>query len=190
MDDDIDLAEAVAMTGLRLSVSVSVNPSLNPILSLSFVGRAASSRRSQQHGRADQEGGRNITLAGPWDVCRQSEHEKLPWEGGSGRRDHRVFPAERSTGLTDNKLKQPPPRRRIGCFMEQKQPDLCVVSSLIDCPGLKLLTMHCVLSEYLLERGEDKSHSSRRHTTEARAALKNRGRGSPHRQTHRERVAP
>lgn len=38
-----------------------------------------------------------------------------------------------------------------GCFMEQKLPDLCVVSSLIDCPGLRLLGMRRILSEYLLE---------------------------------------
>lgn len=45
-----------------------------------------------------------------------------------------------------------------GCFMEQKQPDLCVVFSLIDCPGLRLLGVCRILSEYLLECWEDKNH--------------------------------
>lgn len=54
-----------------------------------------------------------------------------------------------------------------GCFMEQKQPDLCVVFSLIDCPGLRLLGVRRVLSEYLLECWEDKNHSLSHHTTEA-----------------------
>lgn len=51
--------------------------------------------------------------------------------------------------------------------MEQKQPDLCVVFSLIDCPGLRLLGVRRVLSEYLLECWEDKNHSLSHHTTEA-----------------------
>lgn len=54
--------------------------------------------------------------------------------------------------------------------MEQKQPDLCVVFSLIDCPGLRLLGVRCVLSEYLLECWEDKNHSLSHYTTEARVA--------------------
>lgn len=51
--------------------------------------------------------------------------------------------------------------------MEQKQPDLCVVFSLIDCPGLRLLGVCCILSEYLLECWEDKNHRLSHHTTEA-----------------------
>ncbi len=54
-----------------------------------------------------------------------------------------------------------------GCFMEQKQSDLCVVFSLIDCLGLRLLGVHCVLSEYLLECWGDKNHSLSHYTTEA-----------------------
>lgn len=54
-----------------------------------------------------------------------------------------------------------------GGFMEQKQPDLGVVFSLIDCPGLGLLRVRRILSEYLQECWEDKNHRLRRHTTEA-----------------------
>lgn len=58
-----------------------------------------------------------------------------------------------------------------GCFMEQKQPDLCVVFSLIDCPGLRLLGVCCVLSEYLLKCWEDKNHSLSHLTTEAKCQM-------------------
>lgn len=51
--------------------------------------------------------------------------------------------------------------------MEQKQPHLCVVFSLIDCSGPRLLGARWILSEYLLECWEDKNHNPRHHTTEA-----------------------
>lgn len=54
-----------------------------------------------------------------------------------------------------------------GCFMEQKQPDLCGVPSLIDCSGPRLLGVCCVLSEYLPECWEDKNHSLKQDATEA-----------------------
>lgn len=50
--------------------------------------------------------------------------------------------------------------------MEQKPPDLCAAFSLIDCPGLRLLRVRFVLSEYLLECWEDKNHSLSHHNTE------------------------
>ena len=51
--------------------------------------------------------------------------------------------------------------------MEQKQPDLCVVSSLIDGGGPRLLTVRCILSECFLEYRKDKNHSFHHDVTEA-----------------------